>query len=198
MTRFVLAACCVLLPCCVSAAVPVPRAKPPAGLDCPPFPVECQVNAPVFNFGRGEMTSASPPIYSQAVISVTCTRREAGYDVDVAFELHAIPPAPARQMRDREGRFLSFDMFVDSTRKQYWGDGSQGTRVFEGSLFLNDRNRVGTLVFPLYGQVNGAQYTEAGQYLGAVIARVAYEFACHAPNRGGRTIFSPRPLPLPR
>src|SRR3954468_19751347 len=100
MTRGLLAACCALFSCWCLAQ----RAKPPA--TCPIQPAECQVNAQVFNFGRHEMTANSPSVDSNATISVTCTRRLAsqqGTDVDVIFDLVALPPQPARQMRDRIG-----------------------------------------------------------------------------------------------
>jgi spore coat protein U-like protein len=191
MTRLLLTACCVLFPAWVMSAVPVLRARPPAA-ECPAVPVECQVNPPTFNFGRAEMSPDAPPIQSNATISVTCTQREEGYDVDVFFQLKALPPAPARQMRDRiGGAYLRYDMFVDAGRTRYWGDGeSHGTAVFEGELFLNDRNRVGTLAFLLYGRVDGAQsLIPPGQFLGAVVTRVDYEFACQPQRRGGRPGF---------
>jgi len=192
MTRCLFTAYCMLLPCWAISAVPlpVPRAKPPAQ-DCPAVPVQCQVNPPVFNFGRAEMSPTAPAIQSNATISVTCTRREEGYDVDVFLQLRGLPAQPARQMRDRiEGAFLRYDMFVDPARTRYWGDGTQGTHFFEGELSLNDRNRVGTLAFLIYGKVDGAQpLIPPGPFLGAVLTRVDYEFACHPQGGGGRTRF---------
>jgi spore coat protein U-like protein len=143
------------------------------------------VNAPVFNFGRAEMSSTSPPVYSYATISVTCTRAPLdGLSLDVLFELQALPAASARQMRNQVGggdlSYLRYDMFLDAARTRYWGDGTQGTFPITGQLVLDDRNRVGTLAFPIYGTVDGAQARIApGQWLGAVVTRVKYNPICH-------------------
>jgi spore coat protein U-like protein len=176
MTRFLLAACCALLP----FSAPAQRAKPPAG--CPVRPVDCQINVQVFDFGRGQMTQDSPPINGHGTVSVTCTRAPVdGLDVDVGYNLKALPAEPARQMRDNNLRFLRYSMFVDPARTRYWGDGeTYGTATFQGALFLNDRNRVGTLVHPIYGRVDGGQQlAPPGQWLGLVAVRLEYTTACH-------------------
>jgi spore coat protein U-like protein len=176
MTRVMLAACCALL----ALSAWGQRAKPPG--ECPARPAECQVNVQVFDFGRGQMTSTSSPINGTNTISVTCTRapQAAGRNVDVTYNLQAIPPAPARQMRDRDLNFLRYDMFVDAARTRYWGDGfSHGTFTFTGALFLDDRNRVGTLAHVVYGRVDGGQtLTPPGQWLGLVVTRLEFTTIC--------------------
>ena len=184
VTRLLLAACCALLPLSAWAQ----RAKPPAL--CPLRPAECQINVQAFNFGRGEMTEFAPPINGHDTISVTCTRAPLdGLSVEVDYELKATPPAPARQMRNRELHFLRYDMFVDAARTKYWGDGqTQGTFSFTGALFLDDRTRVGTLVHQVYGQVPGGQAaTLPGNWLGAVVVRLDYTPVCSG-SRGVRSI----------
>ena len=181
MTRLVLSACCALLPLSASGQfVQSPRAKPP--VSCPARPAECQINAQVFDFGRGQMTSTSPPINGTNTISVTCTRaNQDGLSVTVQYNLQAIPPAPARQMRDAALLYLRYDLFVDPARTRYWGDGfSHGTFTFQGQLSLDDRNRVGTLAHVVYGRVDGAQQaTPPGQWLGLVVTRLEYIAVCH-------------------
>ncbi len=183
--RFALILCCALLPDLAQSATPSAR-KPGGGggggIECPVRPAECQVNAPVFNFGRAEMSTTAPPVNAHATISVTCTRTTLnGLDVEVPFELQGLPPQPARQMRDAVGGgYLRYDMFTDAARTRYWGDGNNGTFTIAGTLLLNDRNRVGTLVFPLYGRVDGGQQAiRPGQWLGAVVTRVQYNPICH-------------------
>lgn len=173
MTRILLAACCMLLPLSAWAQ----RAKPPG--PCPAFPAQCQVNAPVFNFGRHPMSSTAPPIHSNATISVTCARHpQDRLSVDVAFELKGLPPAPHRQMRNQiGGAYLGYDMYVDAARTRFWGDGTQGTEFFSGRCLLDERNRVCTIPFVLYGKVHGQQeLIPPGPFLGAVVSRVEYQF----------------------
>jgi spore coat protein U-like protein len=145
-------------------------------------PAECQINMQVFDFGRGQMTQNSPSINGTNTISVTCTRAARdGLNVEVAYNLQAIPPAPARQMRDNQLNYLRYDMFVDPARTRYWGDGlTHGTFTFQGTLLLDDRNRIGTLAHVVYGRVDGAQpLTPPGQWLGLVLGRLEYSAICH-------------------
>ena len=173
MTRFVLAACCTLLPLPAWAQF----AKPPA---CPSRPAECQINVQVFDFGRAQMAPTLPAINGHNTISVTCTRANV-HDlvVDVEYDLQAIPPEPARQMRDIDLGYLSYAMYVDAARTRYWGDGlSYGTFTFQGSISLDDRNRVGTAVHQIYGRVNGGQPGRPGHWLGLVVTRLEYQPKC--------------------
>jgi spore coat protein U-like protein len=179
MTRIVLAACCALM--AVTAWAQQFR-KPSPGLECPARPAECQINVQVFDFGRGQMSQEAPPINGHNTISVTCTRANVnGLDVEVQYNLQAIPPEPSRQMRDNQLHFLRYGMFVDAARTRYWGDGfSYGTFTFQGTLFLDDRNRVGTLAHQIYGRVDGGQQlTPPGQWLGLVAVRLDYNPICH-------------------
>lgn len=178
----------LILLCCIPqlgwAQFKLPSARTPGGGNhqCPVRPVECQVNAPVFNFGRSVMSGTAPSVYAYAMISVTCTRATRdGLNVDVDFELQALPPDPARQMRNHiDGQYLRYEMYLDPARTLYWGDGSQGTAPLTGTLSLNDRNRVGTLAFPLYGKVDGGQqFVPSGQWLGAVVSKLQYTPDCH-------------------
>jgi spore coat protein U-like protein len=173
MTRLVLAACCALLPLHAWAQ----RAKPP---NCPARPADCQINVQLFDFGRGQMSSTSPPINGYNTISVTCTRANAnGLSVDVTYDLQAVPAEPSRQMRDNRLGYLRYYMYVDPARTRYWGDGlSYGTATFQGVLFLDDRNRVGTLVHQIYGKVDGGQLALPGQWLGLVATRLEYRTNC--------------------
>ena len=141
------------------------------------------MNAPVFDFGRAALPADAPPHYSFATISVTCTRALLdGLEVGVEFELQGLPAGSARQMRNQIGvdpDFLSYAMYVDAARTRYWGDGTQGSFTITGALHLDDRNRVGTLAFPIYGTVpSGHGMVQPGQWRGAVIARVQYIAQC--------------------
>jgi spore coat protein U-like protein len=147
------------------------------------IPAQCQVSVPVFDFGRHTMSSTSPPVHSNGTLSVTCTRvAQNGLSIEVQFELKGIPPQPDRQMRDQiEGGYLRYNMFVDPARTRYWGDGTQGTGTFQGVCFLDDRNRICTIPFLLYGTVDGGQVVLPGQWLGAVVSRLEYRFRSCTP-----------------
>jgi spore coat protein U-like protein len=187
MKRFLLAACCALLALPAWAqtrpiGIPTigrPLGKPPPG-SCGARPAECQIHVQVFDFGRGQMSPSAPAINGHNTVSVTCVRsRDAeNFDVDVQFVLKALPGEPNRFMRDSQLAYLRYYLYVDAARTRYWGDGYNGTQAFPGALFLDNRNKVGTLVFPVYGKVEGGQAALPGQWLGAVVTRLEYDTSC--------------------
>ena len=177
MTRIVLAVCCALF-VRPALAQRVPFGKPPA--ICPTRSADCQINVQVFDFGRGQMSPSAPAINGNNTISVTCVRAPLadGLDVQVDFVLKALPAEPNRFMRDSHLAYLRYYMYVDPARTRYWGDGLQGTFVLPGTLFLDNRNKVGTLVFPVYGKVEAGQAVLPGQWLGAVVTNLEYSISC--------------------
>lgn len=130
------------------------------------------------------MSSTAPPVYTHGTISVTCTRHpQDRLSVNVEFELNGLPAETDRQMRDQVGgAYLRYNMFVDAARTRYWGDGSQGTEFFQSTCFLDERNRVCTVPFALYGKVDGGQQlVPPGKFLGAVVSRLEYRFLSCTP-----------------
>ena len=129
------------------------------------------------------MSAESPAINGHNTISVTCTRSPdlEGIDVQVDFYLRAFPAEPNRSMRDRNLLYLHYSMYVDAARTRYWGDGSShGTSAFQSTINLDNRNRVGTLAFPVYGKVGGGQQlAPPGQWLGAVVTQLEYQVTCN-------------------
>jgi spore coat protein U-like protein len=182
MTRFVLALCCALVHLSASAQfVARPRAaKPPAGGSCGSSQgATCQLNAQVFDFGRGQMSSIAPAINGNNTISVTCVKSPSAPDVQVDFHLSALPAEPNRFMRDSTLQYLRYFLFVDAARTRPWGDGVSPTFTFDGTLTLDNRNPSRTLPLIVYGQVPGGQTgTPPGQWLGAVSTRLEYQVTC--------------------
>lgn len=104
--------------------------------------------------------------------------------VQVQYALKAIPPDPARQMRNRVGggslSYLAYAMYVDPARTRYWGNGeTDGTFAFTGELNLDDRNRIGSLAHLVYGQIpSGQGAVLPDQWLGLVGLRLEYTALC--------------------
>ena len=198
MMRVLLAVCCALLTAwaLVADSQQLPRGRGPGSRDpgskggggsaCPVFPAQCQINAPTFNFGRSVMNSTTPPIYGNTLISVTCTRHpQDRLSVEVGFELWAeTVQEPPRQMRDAiGGAFLAYDIYIDPARTRLWGSGvAAGTFPLQGGCLLDERNRVCTIAFPLYGKVYGQQdFIRPNPYLGAIVAKLDYFFTACIP-----------------
>ena len=192
MSRFLLTAFCALLGAWVASALvaeaqvtrgirdPGKKGGPGGGAACI-LPAQCRINAPVFNFGRATMSGSAPPVYSNASISVTCTRAAVdGLRVDVGFELFGqIVNEPPRAMRDigDSGLTVAYDMYIDPARTKLWGSGHSGSFPLEGACSLDDRNRVCTIPFLLYGTVLGGQtLVPPGKFQGAIVTTLNYTF----------------------
>jgi len=81
--------------------------------------------------------------------------------------------------------YLAYDMFVDPSKVLYWGDGLNNTSVYTGTLFLDDRNRVGSLAHIVFGRVpRGQDFTPPGKWLGLVGVKLDYDARCTGTRRG--------------
>ena len=128
------------------------------------------------------MNSTAPPIYGNSTISVTCTRHpQDRLSVEVPFDLKGVvaQESPLQMRNQIGGAYLAYDMYVDAARTRLWGDGvAPGTEFFTSACFLDERNRVCTIPFVLYGRVFGQQaLIPPGPFLGAVVSRLEFRFA---------------------
>jgi spore coat protein U-like protein len=163
----------------LALAAQAQRARPP-GI-CPVRAAECQVSLPIFDFGRQQMSTGTSPIYATNTVTVTCTLspRTERHAVTVRYTLKAEPAQPTRGMFSGDDVPLVYYLFLDPARTRHWGDGIQyGTHAIEGSFFLDDRNRVGTLAHVIYGKVDGNQFVLPGPKLGAVVNRLEFAADC--------------------
>ena len=151
----------------------------PQAAQCPPQPATCEISAPLFTFGRQEMTSTSPPILTQGSVSVTCTKNiKPGFEVNVDIDLSGIPPRLPRLLRSGQSDQLNYNLFLEPARTIAWGDGSNGTQPITSSMQLKGNDRVLTQTYSLYGRVEGGQQGEVGRYIDAIAARLRYTLKC--------------------
>jgi spore coat protein U-like protein len=150
-----------------------------AAQQCPPQPATCEVSAPLYTFGRQELTSSSNPILSQGSISVTCTKTiQQGFRVNVGIDLTGIPPRLPRLLKSGQSDQLNYNLFLEPARNIAWGDGSNGTQPITDLMVLQGSTRVLTRTYSLYGRVDGGQQGGAGQYFDAIAARLRYTLSC--------------------
>ena len=149
------------------------KPKPPS---CPAQPVQCQVRAPAFFFGRIDQTYLPAPMYVQGSVAVSCTKQR-GLSVDVELELRGLPGEVTRELR-QDTETLTYAFFLKSNHTIPWGDGSAGTQPITDSLKLRDNDTAVTKTYTLYGRLDGNQGGSPGRYFGAVVPRLFYTPAC--------------------
>jgi spore coat protein U-like protein len=135
----------------------------------------------VFDFGRRQMDGQTPAINGTNTITVSCVRspRAEGHSVEVHYFLKALPPEPNRSMRNNDGGFLRYFLYLDPARTRHWGDGgTYGTFMIEEYFDLDDRNRTATRAHVIYGTVDGNQPVQPGNQLGLIGARLEYRLMC--------------------
>ena len=170
LTRPLWFALCALLPGAVQSA---------GGPPCPAQPAQCEISAPLYNFGRHPMTASSAPIRTQGSISLTCTKLiQQGFPVNVDIELQGLPPRPSRALRGHEGEDLTYALFLEPALTRAWGDGSSGTYAILDNIELRGNDRVLSRTYVLYGRVDGGQQGSPGRYLGSIASRLRYTVSC--------------------
>ena len=146
---------------------------------CGSQPASCEISAPLYTFGRQQMTDVTPPIRAQGMTSITCTKLvKPGFLVTVDVDLAGIPPRVPRELRSTAGSQLSYGLFLDAPLTLTWGDGSGGTYAIKDFIEMKGNERVVTRNYMLYGQVDGGQQGDAGRYLDAVAVRLRYTTSC--------------------
>ena len=174
LIRVMLATACALMPGWIHSATPVIRVD-----QCSDIPAQCEVSASLYDFGRHEISSITPPIRTQGSISVTCTKLALpGFLVSADIELQGLPPEESRNLRGKEGDELTYGLFLDAALTRVWGDGTGGTRTISDVIEMRGTNRVVTRTYLLFGRVNGGQTGRPGRYLGAVASRLNYRLTC--------------------
>ena len=107
---------------------------------------------------------------SSGTVSVTCT----GVNVLVSYSiaLGTGSGSYANRKLISGTNFLSYNMYIDPTRLQIWGDGSAGTSTITNAYLLGLTSV--TTATPVYGRIPGGQSQPAGTYNDTVIVTVTY------------------------
>lgn len=68
--------------------------------------------------------------------------------------------------------FLNYNMYIDATRLQVWGNGSAGTQTVSNSYLIGFGPMTNN--YTVYGRIPGGQKKPAGTYTDSVIVTVTY------------------------
>lgn len=125
--------------------------------------LDCDVANITLDYGPYDVL-AGGVLDAAGTIAVTCTKSgiNANQDGTVFYSI-ALTPLSPRQLAPPSGTDrLSHQLYTDSARTQRWGDGTGGTSMINGSVFVpKDRTRTdGSMNF--YGRI-----TPAGQDVSA-------------------------------
>ncbi len=123
----------------------------------PALAASCTVSTGGVAFGAYDTLGVQPGDTS-GNITVSCT--------GTAGELVNLTLSTATNTRNLQGprRSLLYQLYVDSSRTQIWGDGTSGTSTISGSITVGSNGTV-TQSYYVYGRIAGGQSAaEAGSY----------------------------------
>ncbi len=109
----------------------------------------------------------STPTDTAGEVQATCTSRYT--NVTISMGKGGALTFQPRQMASGAER-LDYNLYLDASRTQIWGDGTGGTVVY-GPVAIN-RNQ--TRVVPVYGRIPATQDAAAGLYSDTVVATVTF------------------------
>jgi spore coat protein U-like protein len=132
--------------------------------------VTCTVTVTGIAFGGyNALSSASDD--SMGNVSVACTPTAAStvsYTIGMSADSGNFTSRQLTSDKDS----LAYNIYVDPTRLQVWGDGTAGTSVVSDSYALSQTQV--TRMYGIYGRVPGKQNKQAGSYSDVLTVTVTY------------------------
>ncbi|MGS0741488.1 Csu type fimbrial protein [Glaciimonas sp. GG7] len=107
---------------------------------------------------------------STGTVRITCNG--VGLFVSYTVTLGTGSGSYANRTLKSGANFLNYNMYVDATRLQVWGNGNAGTYAL-GNSYLIGFGPV-TNNYTVYGRIPGSQSKPAGTYTDSVIVTVTY------------------------
>jgi spore coat protein U-like protein len=122
----------------------------------------CDVSTTPISFGNYDVFSSSP-LDTTGTITIECNIKDnekKPMPVRVAIGDGGANSFFPRQMRRSGGGVpMNYNLYLDPSRSNIWGDGNNNTSVFTGNIFRND-----TRILTIYGRVPARQNLMAGTY----------------------------------
>ncbi|HOI16328.1 MAG TPA: spore coat U domain-containing protein [Geobacteraceae bacterium] len=131
----------------------------------------CNVWTSPVSFGNYDVFSASP-LDTTGTITIECNIKEMEkkpMPVTVAIDNGGTNSFFPRQMRRAGGGVMNYNLYIDSSRSNIWGDGSSNTSTFTGNIFRNE-----TRTLTIYGRIPPRQNLTAGAYSDSLVVTVTW------------------------
>jgi spore coat protein U-like protein len=117
----------------------------------------------IFGTYHGGQTS---PLDSNGEIDVSCTGPTS---IQIVLGRGLSAHESPREMTGPRGLSLAYNLFMDAARTVAWGDGSEGTQTFMGTVMAGQ-----TLRLPVFGRVFALQALPPGNYLDQIVVSIIF------------------------
>jgi spore coat protein U-like protein len=127
----------------------------------------CTISTLPLAFGAYDpvVANASADLDGTGTVVVACTK---GTSPTIGLGLGANASGSVRRMKDPTTNFLSYELYLDSSRSTVWSDSGLGLLAPAAAPSKAARN------FTVYGRVTGSQDVPAGSYNDTVVATVNF------------------------
>jgi spore coat protein U-like protein len=126
----------------------------------------CTISATSVNFGSYNVFNGSP---TDSTGTVTYRCNGSAHNITVGLTQGASASFNQRQMQ-KGSESLTYNLFVDASRTNIWGDGTSGTSVYSISNPPNNTN----VNLTVYGRVTAGQDVSAGTFSDTVTAVINF------------------------
>ena len=126
----------------------------------------CTISATSVNFGSYNVFNGSP---TDSTGTVTYRCNGSAHNITVGLTQGASASFNQRQMQ-KGSESLTYNLFVDASRTNIWGDGTGGTSVYSIANPPNNTN----VNLTVYGRVTAGQDVSAGSFSDTVTAVINF------------------------
>ena len=126
----------------------------------------CTISATSVNFGSYNVFNGSP---TDSTGTVTYRCNGSAHNITVGLTQGASASFNQRQMQ-KGSESLTYNLFVDASRTNIWGDGTSGTSVYSIGNPPNNTN----VNLTVYGRVTAGQDVSAGSFSDTVTAVINF------------------------
>ena len=126
----------------------------------------CTISATSVNFGSYNVFNGSP---TDSTGTVTYRCNGSAHNITIGLTQGASASFNQRQMQ-KGSESLTYNLFVDASRTNIWGDGTSGTSVYSISNPPNNTN----VNLTVYGRVTAGQDVSAGSFSDTVTAVINF------------------------
>ena len=126
----------------------------------------CTISATSVNFGSYNVFNGS---HTDSTGTVTYRCNGSAHNITIGLTQGASASFNQRQMQ-KGSESLTYNLFVDASRTNIWGDGTSGTSVYSISNPPNNTN----VNLTVYGRVTAGQDVSAGSFSDTVTAVINF------------------------
>jgi spore coat protein U-like protein len=126
----------------------------------------CTISATSVNFGSYNVFNGSP---TDSTGTVTYRCNGSAHNITIGLTQGASASFNQRQMQ-KGSESLTYNLFVDASRTNIWGDGTSGTSVYSLANPPNNTN----VNLTVYGRVTAGQDVSAGSFSDTVTAVINF------------------------